>query len=409
MRILFVTPYVPSPIRVRPFNLIKSLSALHDISLVPLVCDEYEREMLQDIANYCISVDPVYLPKWLAYANCLQALPTMTPLRVAYYKSSEFARRIVQVMNEWAIDVVHAELIKSVPALQAVLAQENIPVLFDAVDCISAYLEQQCKLARSPLEKAFIYTELKKMRRYEPRVLSALNRVVITSAYDRDYLIALGEQPDHIQVVKNGVDTEYFTPPTSPRAKDSLVFCAKLDYYPNSQAVLDFCQNVLPLIWKQCPQVRLTIVGNGPPASVRALSIDNRISVIGYVPDTRPYLGGASVALAPLKVAVGIQNKVLEALAMGTPLVATPASCRALQVSDGKHLLMAEEKQAFADAVLKLLEDPFLAQNLGIAGRQYMKEHHGWMDAANTLSDLYHELVSGQGQRERIRDVVRQF
>ena len=409
MRILFVTPYVPSPIRVRPFNLIKSLSALHDISLVPLVCDEYEREMLQDIANYCISVDPVYLPKWLAYANCLQALPTMTPLRVAYYKSSEFARRIVQVMNEWAIDVVHAELIKSVPALQAVLAQENIPVLFDAVDCISAYLEQQCKLARSPLEKAFIYTELKKMRRYEPRVLSALNRVVITSAYDRDYLIALGEQPDHIQVVKNGVDTEYFTPPTSLREKDSLVFCAKLDYYPNSQAIVDFCQNVLPLIWKRRPQVRLTIVGNGPPASVHALSVDNRISVIGYVPDTRPYLGGASVALAPLKVAVGIQNKVLEALAMGTPLVATPASCRALQVSHGKHLLMVEEKQAFAEAVLKLLEDPFLAQNLGIAGRQYMKEHHGWMDAANTLSDLYHELVSGQGQRERIRDVVRQF
>ncbi len=364
---------------------------------------------LQDIANYCISVDPVYLPKWLAYANCLQALPTMTPLRVAYYKSSEFARRIVQVMNEWAIDVVHAELIKSVPALQAVLAQENIPILFDAVDCISAYLEQQCKLARSPLEKAFIYTELKKMRRYEPRVLSAFNRVVITSAYDRDYLIALGEQPHHIQVVQNGVDTEYFTPPTSPREKDSLVFCAKLDYYPNSQAIVDFCQNVLPLIWKRRPQVRLTIVGNGPPASVHALSVDNRISVIGYVPDTRPYLGRASVALAPLKVAVGIQNKVLEALAMGTPLVATPASCRALQVSDGEHLLMAEENHAYAEAILKLLEEPLLAQNLGIAGRQYMKEHHGWMEAANTLSDLYHGLLSGQRHRERVLDVVRRF
>jgi sugar transferase (PEP-CTERM/EpsH1 system associated) len=409
VRILFVTPYVPSRIRVRPFNLIKSLSVLHDISLVPLVCDEYEQEMLQDIANYCISVDPVYLPRWLAYANCLRALPTRTPLRVAYYKSSTFVRRIQQVIRERAIDVVHGELIKVVPALQAVLAQEDIPVLFDAVDCISAYLQQQWNLARNPLEKAFIYEELKKMHRYEPRVLSALNRVVITSAYDRDYLIALGEQPHHIQVVQNGVDTEYFTPPTSPREKDSLVFCAKLDYYPNSQAIVDFCQNVLPLIWKRRPQVRLTIVGNGPPASVHALSVDNRISVIGYVPDTRPYLGRASVALAPLKVAVGIQNKVLEALAMGTPLVATPASCRALQVSDGEHLLMAEENHAYAEAILKLLEEPLLAQNLGIAGRQYMKEHHGWMEAANTLSDLYHDLLSGQRHRERVLDVVRRF
>jgi sugar transferase (PEP-CTERM/EpsH1 system associated) len=409
VRILFVTPYVPSRIRVRPFNLIKSLSILHDISLVPLVCDEYEQEMLQDIANYCLSVDPVYLPRWLAYANCLRALPTRTPLRVAYYKSSTFVRRIQQVIHERAIDVVHGELIKVVPALQAVLAQEDIPVLFDAVDCISAYLQQQWNLARNPLEKAFIYEELKKMHRYEPRVLSAFNRVVITSAYDRDYLIALGEQPHHIQVVQNGVDTEYFTPPTSPREKDSLVFCAKLDYYPNSQAIVDFCQNVLPLIWKRRPQVRLTIVGNGPPASVHALSVDNRISVIGYVPDTRPYLGRASVALAPLKVAVGIQNKVLEALAMGTPLVATPASCRALQVSDGEHLLMAEENHAYAEAILKLLEEPLLAQNLGIAGRQYMKEHHGWMEAANTLSDLYHGLLSGQRHRERVLDVVRRF
>lgn len=409
MRILFVTPYVPSCIRVRPFNLIKSLSALHDISLVPLVCDEYERELLHDIENYCVSIDPVYLHKWLAYSNCLRALPTRTPLRVAYYKSSAFVGRVVQVIHERAIDVVHGELIKAAPALQAVLVQEDIPVLFDAVDCISAYLQQQWKLARSPLEKAFIYEELKKMHRYEPRVVSAFNRVVITSAYDRDYLIALGEEPHHIHVVQNGVDTEYFTPLISPREKNSLVFCAKLDYYPNSQAILDFCQNVLPLIWKRHPHVRLTIIGNGPPASVRALSIDNRISVVGYVPDTRPYLGRASVALAPLKVAVGIQNKVLEALAMATPLVATPASCRALQVSDGKHLLIVEENQAYAEAVLKMLEDPLFAQNLGMAGRQYVKEHYSWKTAANTLSDLYRDLVSGQRQRERALDVVRRF
>jgi sugar transferase (PEP-CTERM/EpsH1 system associated) len=362
--------------------------------------------MLEEIANYCISVDPVYLPKRLAYANCLRALPTRTPLRVAYYKSSAFTRRVVQVIHERAIDVVHGELIKTVPALQAVLAQENIPVLFDAVDCISAYLQQQWKLAQNPLEKAFIYEELKKMHRYEPRVIAPFNRVVITSAYDRDYLIALGERPHHIQVVQNGVDTEYFAPLVSPREKDSLVFCAKLDYYPNSQAIVDFCQNVLPIIWKHHPHVRLTIVGNGPPTTVRALSTDNRITVLGYVPDTRPYLGSASIALAPLKVAVGIQNKVLEALAMGAPLVGTSASCRALRVRDGKHLLMAEENQAYAEAVLKLLEEPLLAQNLGIAGRQYVKEHHCWMEAANTLSDLYLGLVRGQGQKERVLDTV---
>src|SRR5581483_881248 len=139
--------------------------------------------------------------------------------------------------------------------------------------------------------------------------------------------------------------------------------------YPNAQAILMFCRDVLPLIWERRPQVRLTIVGNNPPASVRALSEDARIIVTGYVADIRPYLGRASVALAPLLVTAGMQNKVLEALAMGTPIVATPAACRSLQVKDGIHLLIAEEASLFARAVLRLLEEQQLVEQLRVAGR----------------------------------------
>lgn len=404
MRILFVTPYVPSRIRVRPFNLIKSLSALHDISLVSLLCDEYEREMVAEVANYCASVDLVTLPKSQAYKNCLLALPTLTPLRVAYYKSPAFIQRIKQVIHERAIDIVHGELIKVAPALRAVLAQENIPLLYDSVDCISWYLQQQWSSARNPLQKAFVYTELKKMRRYELQSLAAFDQVVITSAHDRDCLIALGEAPPHIKVVANGVDIDYFTPSAVPRGPDSLVFCAKLDYYPNSQAILHFCREILPLIWERRPQVHLTIVGNNPPQSVFDLGADKRITVAGYVPDIRPYLAQASVALAPLRVAAGMQNKVLEALAMGTPVVATPGSCRALQVKHETHLLIADGADSYADAVLRLLEHPQLAQDLGNAGRYYVEQYHSWVAAANTLSNLYQLIVSARDARERLLD-----
>src|SRR5712691_11395652 len=158
MRILFVTPYVPSRIRVRPFNLIKFLSASHEVSLVSLLCDEYEREMVQEVANYCASVDIVPLSKGQAYRNCLLALPTLTPLRVAYYKSPSLIQRMKQVIRERIIDLVHGELIKVVPALLTMLDQEHIPLLYDSVDCISWYLQQQWKSARNPLQKAFIYT-----------------------------------------------------------------------------------------------------------------------------------------------------------------------------------------------------------------------------------------------------------
>lgn len=400
MRILFITPYVPSHIRVRPYHLIKALSVSHEVSLVSLVCEEYEREMVAQVADYCTSVDLVPLSKLRAYVNCFLALPTPMPLRVAYYQAPAFARHIQQVIRERDIQVMHGELIKIVPALQVVLAQENIPCLYDSVDCISSYLQQMSAMC-DPLRNIFVYTELAKMRRYERQSLTAFDRVVITSAHDRDYLMALGGQLEHIQVIPNGVDTQYFTPPTAPREADSLVFCAKLDYYPNSQAILHFCHAVLPLIWQRRPQVHLTIVGNNPPQSVRRLSADKRITVTGYVPDIRPYLGRASIALAPLLVTAGMQNKVLEALAMGTPMVATPGSCRSLQVKDSIHLLIAEGARAYADAVLTLLEDTQLAQSLGRAGRQYVEQHHSWMAVANKLSDLYQAMWVARGYQKQ--------
>ncbi|MGI9059859.1 MAG: glycosyltransferase family 4 protein [Ktedonobacteraceae bacterium] len=406
MRILFVTPYVPSRIRTRPFNLIKSLSTTHDISLVALLVQDYERAMVKDVERYCTSVDLVPLPKWQAYANCLRALPTLTPLRVAYYRSPAFVERIKEVIYRQKIDVVHGELIKVVPALKAVLAQEHIPVCYDSVDCISWFLQQQTEVTRNPLKKAFAYSELQKMRRYERRELPAFNQVVIASASDRDRLGKLTGQPHNIQVVSNCVDTDYFTPRAEPRAVDSLVYSAKLDYFPNTQAILHFCKKTLPLVWKQHPQVRLTIVGSNPSSQIRALATDTRITVTGYVPDIRPYLGTASVALAPLLVAAGTQFKILEALAMCTPIVTTPRCSSALGTQNGVHLLVAEESQACADGIVKLLDNPQLAQQLGNAGRRFVTENYSWPIATTVLNRLYNAAVAQPEQQEVAADLA---
>lgn len=406
MRILFVTPYVPSRIRTRPFNLIKSLSTMHDISLVALLVQDYEREMVNDVERYCTSIDLVPLPKWQAYANCLRALPTLTPLRVAYYRSPAFVERIKEVIYRQKIDVVHGELIKVVPALKAVLAQENIPICYDSVDCISWFLQQQTEVTRNPLKKAFAYSELQKMRRYERHELPGFNQVVITSASDRDRLGMLMGQTHNIQVVSNCVDTDYFTPGAEHREVDSLVYSSKLDYFPNTQAILHFCKNTLPLVWKQHPAARLTIVGSNPPPQVRTLATDTRITVTGYVPDIRPYLGTATVALAPLLVAAGTQFKILEALAMCTPMVTTPRCSSALGTQDGVHLLVAEESQACADGIVKLLDNPRFAQQLGTAGRRFVTENYSWTLATDTLNKLYNDMVAKPERQEVAADLA---
>lgn len=396
MRVMYVTPYIPSHIRVRPYQLIKALSHDHEISLVALLCDNYEHEMVQDIAQYCTSVDLITLPKWQAYANCLKALPTLMPLRVAYYQSSSFVQCLREVIRKQRIEVIHGELIKVAPMLRTLQKEEHLPLIYDAVDCISCYLKQQWASVDNCFKQAFIYSELKKMEYFEPHLLSTFEHVVITSPYDKELLQAFSERLKHIHVIPNGVDTAYFTPRSQARIADSLVFCAKLDYYPNNQAILLFCQQILPLVWQRRPQVRLTIVGNNPPPAVRALSVDKRIVVTGYVPDIRPYLASAAVALSPLVVAAGMQNKVLEAMAMGTPMVATPVSCRSLQTVHEKHLLIADGPQAFAYAIIHLLENSHLAEKLGTTGQEYVLEKHSWWRAARILSTLYQSITHEQ-------------
>jgi sugar transferase (PEP-CTERM/EpsH1 system associated) len=400
VRILFVTPYVPSRIRVRPFNLIKMLSKTHEIALVSLVVDDYERALVRDVEQYCVSVDLVDVSRWQGYARCLLALPTIMPLRIAFYRSPVFARRIKEVISRQKIDVVHGELIKVVPALKTALEGVNIPVLYDSVDCISWYLRQTLDTARNPLKKVFIYSEWQKVRRFEQNTLASFDQLIISSARDRDCLGELVGSLRSIEVVSNGVDTSFFTARSGVRAVDSLVFCAKLDYFPNAQAILHFCENILPLIWEQRQQARLTIVGNKPPKAVRALAADARITVTGYVPDTRPYLETASVALAPLMVAAGMQNKILEALAMSVPMVTTPRCARALNAEDGVHLLVAAEPRAFAEAVVRLLNDREYADQLGAAGRQFVIERYSWTEPAAVLSKLYDAIALAPDRQE---------
>jgi sugar transferase (PEP-CTERM/EpsH1 system associated) len=407
MRILFVIPHLPSSVRPRSFNLIKLLSAEHDFSLVAQLVDDYEREMIKYIQPYCASIDLVPLPRSQAYANCLRALPARTPLRVAYYRSPAFVQRIKEVIHRQKIDLVHGELIKVVPALKAARESKNIPIVYDSVDCNSWFLQQQFETTRNPLKKAFTYSELLKVCHYERRELTDFDQVIITGIIDRDRLERMIDFPHPVQVVGNGVDTGYFTPLSDPRTPNSLVFCAKLDYSPNAQAILYFCKKILPLVWKQRPDVRLTIVGNNPPPPVRALGSDERITVTGYVPDTRPYIGTAFVALAPLLVAAGTQNKILEALAMGTPVVTFPDCCRALGAEDGIHLLTANEPQAFADAILNLLADPELGQRLGRAGRLFVTEHYTWAAAAQTLNRLYYDVMARREQHVFATSVAR--
>jgi polysaccharide biosynthesis protein PslH len=207
--------------------------------------------------------------------------------------------------------------------------------------------------------------------------------------------------PSSIAVVPNGVDLEYFAPQQLDRTPATLVFSGKMSYHANTAAALFLAQDIMPLVWARRPDVRLVIAGSSPPAAVQALAADRRIQVTGYLPDLRPAIAGATLAVCPLRYGVGIQNKVLEAMALATPAVVARQAARALAVRDRHDLLLAEQPAEYADAILTLLDDPARAARLGAAGRRYVERHHNWDTAAAQLELLYRDAIESTARATR--------
>ncbi|RLC75841.1 MAG: glycosyl transferase family 1 [Chloroflexi bacterium] len=417
MIILYVTPYVPSRIRTRPYNLIRALVGLgHHVTLLTAATTSPEEQAHADkLRDWGVRVEvfPVSLARSLS--NCLLALPTREPLQAVYSYHPAMERRLSELMKEHAFDVVHIEHLRAARLVRAV---GHTPVVYDSVDCISLLFEQAAQGGAQLRSRLMTAVDLARTRRYEARLLTRYNQVVVTSRRDKEALEGLAHRylssdtrTAPITVVTNGVDLEYFHPPETRffrKQSDknlvsppTIVFTGKMSYHANVAAALYFARDVLPLIWERDPRVRLQIVGQDPPEAVRQLAADERVEVTGTVDDLRPYLAQATVAVCPVPYAVGVQFKVLEAMAMETPVVCTSAAFAGLEAQRGKEALVADGPEAFATQILRICSDPILAERLSSAGRRYVETHHSWKTGARRLEKVY-ERARSETSKKRV-------
>jgi polysaccharide biosynthesis protein PslH len=408
MNILFVVPYAPNRIRTRPYNFIRNLSKRgHSITLATLWENEQERTELQGLGQNGIKVVSTHLTKVRSAWNTLVALPTNVPLQAVYCWQPKLLRLIDSQLSEAHFDVIHVEHLRGVHYglwLKSHLRKSNLqtPIVWDSVDCISYLFEQAARSSRSLFGRLVTRLELNRTRRYEGWLVGQFDRVLATSPIDQSALERLvGEynqsknipkvSSENITVLPNGVDLGYFHPTDEPRESATLVFSGKMSYHANITAALYLVNDVMPLIWAERPNVRLWIVGKDPSVAIRRLADRNpkRVFVTGTVPDIRPYLSRASVAVCPVRYGAGIQNKVLEAMAMATPVVATPQAVSALRTCDDEYVLVGNATEAFASTVMRALKDGKLRQKIGQTGRQYVETHHDWTTITRDLEALY--------------------
>jgi sugar transferase (PEP-CTERM/EpsH1 system associated) len=389
MRILFITPYVPSLIRVRPFNLIKQLSRLgHKVTVLTLESSEQEQEQIELLRTYCHQVRNIHLTKLRSVWNCLRALPTLTPLQAAYCFSPAMDSLIQQTLSTGRFGIVHVEHLRAAHFGKVV---RNVPKVYDAVDSISLLQERTLQHGLF-INRLLAHEELLKTRRYEAQIINTYDHVLITSEVDRQAFLSLRPSVK-ISLLRNGVDLDYFSQDGSLEESNTLIFTGKMSYHANAGAISHFVRHVFPLVRAKTPTVRLQIVGSNPPERVRKLAKDEGIDVTGFVPDLRPYFRKAAVCVCPMLVKVGVSNKILEAMAMKVPVVSPRLGCEGLDVIPKENILLGDNPADFAAQVIRLLEDKGLRRKIAMAGRAYVERNHDWRAVGKQLQRIYQEVL----------------
>lgn len=398
MNVLFIVPYVPNLVRTRPYNLIRHLSAKGNrVTVLTVWANEQERADLAALQEISDEVHAIPMPMWQSLLKSATALPNRhKPLQSVYSWKPELITQLNGAAKKY--DVVHVEHLRGSRYGLHFKANTNLPVIWDSVDCITHLFRQAAAQSKSLKGRFRSWLDLERTARYEGWLLDKFNHVLVTSPVDRDALLGLqpaGIVPAPISVLGNGVDVEHFSPnPAVNREPATLVISGKMSYHANVTMTLHLVHEIMPHVWQQRPDARLMVVGKDPTREIQALAENPNIEVTGTVEALPPYLQKATVAVAPITYGAGIQNKILEAMSCGTPVVTTPHAVSALCIEPERDLLVADTPESYARSIISILDNPQKQESLGRNGRIYVEQYHHWPNVASRLEKIYAEAIA---------------
>jgi polysaccharide biosynthesis protein PslH len=390
LRILFLSQRVPYPPnrgdKITTWRLIERMRRHHEVRCIAFSHGAADEAGAQELRAKGISIHTVPYHDRAAKLRALPLLLTRQPLTLGVYGSAELQRLVDQELP--ACDLAYAYSSSMGAFLEP---HARIPRVMHFGELDSDKWRQYSTAMGAPM--SWVYArEARTLLAFERRIAQSFaENVVCTELERRVFLEAI--PGSHCVVLQNGVDLEYFHPRDNQPQPLQLAFTGVMNYHPNAEGCIWFVQSILPLIRARHPQVRFTIIGSHPTAAVQALAQSAGVEVTGFVTDTREHLRRASVSVAPLRIARGIQNKVLEAMAMGLPVVGTTPATQGVGARDGEHYLVRDREQDFAQAVIRLLDDAAERQRLAGAARAFVEAHYNWEHVFAPLDTLLARLA----------------
>jgi len=332
----------------------------------------------------------VHQPKWKSALQCLQHIFSDMPFQVAYFQNKELKNKLAELLEQHQFDGIHVQHLRMAPYF---LERKDLPVILDLPDAFSLYWERRKKIKRGFLQTLFENIEQKRVLGYEQKVLNEFKLSLVCSQEDLEYLKEK-HRIENIKLLPNGVDrTSFMSSGHDYAQSNTLLFTGNMDYAPNVDAVVYFVQDVLPIIQQQFPKIKFVIAGQRPIPKVLALANEN-VEVTGFVKDLSTIYRQASIVVAPLRFGAGTQNKVLEAMAMGIPVVCSHIGFKGLGIESGEGAIMQSDTAAFAKTVCDLLASEALRKQVGEKGMFVIKEKFDWDVIVSHLEQYFIDLSS---------------
>ena len=398
--LLFLAHLLPWPLegggQIKSYHTLRLLSAVFDVTLIAFIRREEEKDNIEPLRPLCRDIQTVLLPRSkaknaVAAATALLGNRSFIISRDTVPAMTEAVQKTLATGNFVAIHVDHLQMAPFVPEKTA------LPVVLDNHN-IEHRIPQ--RIAETPGGSAamrwYAAREWPRLRDFEIAACRRATRTLTVSGEDRDGLTALA--PDcagKIVAVPIGVDTDFFGAAQRRTDSKTLLSIGTMYWPPNVDSMLYFCADILPKIKQRVPEVHLNIVGAKPTAAVRALAdADPTVTVTGSVPDVRNWAADCGAFIVPLRSGSGMRVKILNAMAMGLPVVSTTVGAEGIDVRDGENIVLADGADAFADAVVRVLADVELAQRVAAGGRRLMEAHYSWESVGKLLLGVYGEILS---------------
>jgi sugar transferase (PEP-CTERM/EpsH1 system associated) len=384
MKVMAILPRVPFPLdkgdKLRAFHQLRELSKHHEIILVALTDGDVDPAAVGTLKEFCSEVAIFRLDRWTLFKNLTRSVFDGRPFQVGYFVCPQAHQMVKAFVEEHRPDHIYCQLIRTAEYAKPYGA---IPKTLDYMDAFSKGIQR--RIAIDPVYmKPILRFEHKRLLRYESEIFSHFDHATIISDQDRD-LIPHPERRK-ICVVPNGVDTDFLRPQQRDKVFE-LLFHGNMSYPPNVESVHFLVQKVLPLVWRELPAARLLISGANPSPAVQRLASD-RVVVSGWVDDVRENYSLSEILVAPMQISIGLQNKLLEAMAMGLPCITSSLANNALGAISGEQILIADAPEQYAAHIVALLRDEPKAQSIARLGRDYVVQNFSWHQTTALLDDL---------------------